>query len=272
MDDKKLLDAVNRSGFPLQIKAAAQVTRTRLDHGWRVLHQEHSWKNQQDGQSGFIDLILLDEHKTTALVVECKRTTDAHWIFLVPETNPKLHRHGKAWATHLTRLRPGSNRWRDLNFSPQTPESAFCVIDGQDPKARPMLERVAAEVVSATQAYAHEEFELRDVNKVFTRIYANVILTTARLKLCTFDAHSINISNGTMAGAAFTDVPYLRFRKQLSTAPPYIVWSGSEPDPSSVAQAKENTVFVVNADHLLQFLSEFKVSDTSFDSLNDPER
>jgi hypothetical protein len=270
MDDKKLLDAVNRSGFPLQIKAAAEIAKTQDRHGWRVLHQEHAWKNLRDGQSGFIDLVLLDRYETTALIVECKRSLDTNWIFLVPEINPMRHGRGKAWATHVVPPYVHSDALRELSFAPHTPESAFCVIDGQDPKARPMVERVAAEVASATEAYAREDYGLRDPSKSFTRIYANVILTTARLKLCAFDTHHISISTGTIADASFKEVPYLRFRKQLSTEPVLNGVPESRQDASTMAQAKENTVFVVNADHLLEFLSEFEVSDRSFNSLQRP--
>ena len=81
MDDQKLIDAVNRSGFPLQIKTAALVEQFVERHGWRVRYSEHSWRSAND--DGFIDLVLEDRHGTGVLVVECKRVLNASWVFLV---------------------------------------------------------------------------------------------------------------------------------------------------------------------------------------------
>lgn len=54
MNDEKLSDAVNRSGFPLQIGLEHYINETRKSHGWTVIYTEHSWKNPKDGASGFI--------------------------------------------------------------------------------------------------------------------------------------------------------------------------------------------------------------------------
>ena len=72
---------VNNSGFPLQIGLAHQVKSTTSRHGWKVLYQEHSWKNESE--AGFIDLVLEDKHRTWLMNIECKRVLDTSWLFLV---------------------------------------------------------------------------------------------------------------------------------------------------------------------------------------------
>ena len=81
------VETVNKSGFPLQIRVAYEVETTRNQHGWRVLHEEHSWVNKHSGTDGFIDLVLEDQHKVSKMVVECKKAWKSSWIFLVPTEN-----------------------------------------------------------------------------------------------------------------------------------------------------------------------------------------
>lgn len=77
-----------------------------------------------------------------------------------------------------------------------------------------------------------------------------------------FSPKSISLSDGTLASADFDDVPFVRFRKQMSmrgtllTPDDYVNGRDS-------AYAKENTVFVVRADALLAFLEQFEVPKDS---------
>ncbi len=48
------------------------------------------------------------------------------------------------------------------------------------------------------------------------RTYINVIATTAKLEVCKFDPSKIDLETGTIAEAECEEVPYIRFRKQLS--------------------------------------------------------
>lgn len=79
-------------------------------------------------------------------------------------------------------------------MEPKTPESNFCVIDGRDDKVRPMLERVAGELVPATEAFPKE-----DTERVVTgrrTAYASLIVTTAKITVATFDAASVALADG----------------------------------------------------------------------------
>jgi len=265
---EKLTEFVNQSGFPLQIAIQSLVSRTVSQHGWRVLYQEHSWINRADGSSGFLDLVLENRYGTSVLLVECKRVLETVWTFLLPGPRITSRRHAKAWVTR----HGGGNfnwfDWFDLALDPQAPESAFCVVPGQDSRARPMLERVGAELVSATEGVAEEERLLKSKLPDSLRMYFSVIVTTAKLSVCVFDADMVSLSDGMLSDAQFHEAPYVRFRKQLSTRVPNIDQANGD-STRLLAKAKEHTVFVVNSEALLTFLSGFEVDNSSLRSLVD---
>jgi len=146
---------------------------------------------------------------------------------------------------------------------PPSPESEFCAVRGEAKNDRPMLERIASEVVLATEALAFEQKDRLPEEFGSTKMYFNVILTTAQLEVCQFDVSEISLANGKVPdNSKISDVQFVRFRKQLS-----IVQQGMQPkidDAKTLTDAKENTVLIVNARHLGQFLTEFEVDRTSF--------
>ncbi|MBP1150342.1 MULTISPECIES: hypothetical protein [Methylocaldum] len=266
MNDDKLSEAVNRSGFPLQIGLEHLINETRGSHGWKVIFSEHSWKNTTDGCSGFIDLVLEDQYGTSVLIIESKRVLETSWIFLIEDERQLQRRHAKSWL-----LRYFDNRFtyfglKELTLEPTTPQSQYCVVDGQDPKSKPMLERVGADVVSSVEGFAYEEKELHLKDREAFRMYFGVIVTTAKLKVCSFNPARISITDGKIQDANFKEVPYLRFRKQLAShyeVPEHYAVGGYR----EISSAKESTVFVVNAEALPRFLREFEVDDNSLRSV-----
>jgi len=267
MDNAKLIKIINSSGFPLQIGIEDLIKNSHQNHGWSVLSSEHAWENLDNGRSGFIDLVLEDHHKTSVLVVECKRVIDSSWLFLNPDKSIKNRTHVKAWVTKKIGSKTQYFGWKDLTASPDTPESAFCVVAGQDAKSKPMLERVAHDVVESTDGFANEE-HINLVDKFDSlRMYFNVIITTAKLKVCSFDPSQVSMEDGKFDDTEITEVPFLRFRKQLS---PRSLKNGSLITDGfySLIREKENTVFVVNAEHLLIFLKDFEVNSSSLRDLN----
>jgi hypothetical protein len=254
------LRTVNESGFPLQI-AVRHLVDSAKPGGWRLRYTEHAWREAENGTSGFIDLVLQNQWDTAYLVVECKRVRDVDWIFLAEDGNPRSRRQCKCW---VSRFLEGSFKffgWEECPLDPPSREAAFCVVRGQTPNGqRPMLERVASEVVIATEAVARQERDFRPPNRddIF-RTYVSVIVTTAPLLVGTFDPAAISLFDGTMDGAKFESVPYVRFRKQLSGGSDHL--PPSYKPASEVAASRESTVFVVNAEHMAQFLGEFKLDD-----------
>jgi hypothetical protein len=121
-----------------------------------------------------------------------------------------------------------------------------------------MLENVAAVLMHATEAFAREdELTLKARNSgTVSRYYFNVIVTTAKLETCVFDPAKISLSDGMIEGGECNEVPYIRFRKQLSSKP-LLQAKNSNSTKGDIVAAKENTVFVVNAENLQDFLSKF---------------
>jgi hypothetical protein len=60
--------------------------------------------------------------------------------------------------------------------------------------------------------------------------------------------------------AEFRPVPFVRFRKSLSTKPVDQL-NLSEKSPYHLSKTKENTVFIVNSTHFSDFLRTIEVDD-----------
>jgi hypothetical protein len=285
MDPKKITDIVNRSGFPLQIGIAHLIEHTTKDHGWRVLYTEHEWSNlfsskPERDKEGFIDIVLENEYRTVVAVIECKRVKDVvDWIFLQPGEELKDEGNTKVLLVAPNQRYPNGtpycyHEWIDIpDLRPLSPQAAFCVMPGHDHMARPLLERIASELIPATEALAEEErrFAFHDVSQPF-RMYLNIIVTTAKLGVCTFNPLTISLADGTLEPISYAIIPYVRFRKQLSRnnqillATPERAASGISFDKQLV-NLKEHTVFVVNAEKLIEFLANFKLTDCSLRSV-----
>ncbi|MBW7997294.1 MAG: hypothetical protein FVQ81_12130 [Candidatus Glassbacteria bacterium] len=267
MDNSKLQEIVNKSGFPLQIGLEAMINNSQGELGWEVFSSEHSWREIGGSNFGFIDLVLLNEANTAFMIVECKKVVDCSWIFLIPVKPNMLleRRHVKAMVPTIKDHKFKGFAWEDVTADPQSPESSYCVVHGQDPKARPMLERIASILVDSTEAFAIEYDHYGVDRSNMLKLFFSVIVTTAELKICKFDPYEISIADGAMLKETeFIDVPYLRFRKQLS---PYQV-SGVEGGAKDFLIAKENTVFIVNANKLSDFLERFELSESAATKLN----
>lgn len=259
IDEKKARSIVNSSGFPLQIRIEKLVNE-HSDLEWQVLTREHSWFNPENNYGSFIDLVL--EHKTskTLLTLECKRVKDTSWIFLQEEHSPPKRRHIKTWVAVYTRSQERLRGWTDSTGYPETPESEFCVVAGQDSRAKPMLERIAAELIEATEAFAEQDCEYHRDQSDFTRIFVPVIVTTAELQICKFDFKNVSLATGEIGESAIETVPYLRFRKQLSNRS-YLAQFKHGVDYREIDRVKENTVFIVNSNHVADFLAEIEIHE-----------
>lgn len=260
MDDKKLRDIVNSSGFPLQIGIQRHIEKTQNIHGWSVLAKELPWHNLSADTNGFVDLVLTNQYDTQKIIIECKRVRETSWLFLEPDTRNADRRHATFWVTCVEDDNTHYFNWFEAALDPSSPESAFCVVHGQDPKSKPMLERTAAELLDATEAIAFEEYQLHKKDKTrFLSFYCSVIATTAELRICTFNPEDISTEKGEIHKAEFRKVPFLRFRKSLSTRQPSHV--GVKSFKEAIG-AKERTVFVVNAEHIVEFVQSLEIQDS----------
>jgi hypothetical protein len=255
------LEVVDRSGYPLQMAIAHLVEKGRDIHGWRVLYEEHAWKHK-DGEQGFIDIVLENENMQVVLVVECKRIQNKEWVLLPTDGNAMPRRFARGYrikringsvAGHLS-------GWSDEALEPKSPEAAFCVMpkDARDPS----VEQIGAELVTASEALELEErgyLDNRGGNS--SRVYFPAIVTTAQLKVCSFDPKRISLADGLVpADAKFEVVDYVRFTKQLSTESGCIGGFGEYgQEAATIARAKTRTAFVVSAPKLDHFLRNFLI-------------
>lgn len=261
--DPEALRIANDSGFPLQIAVQHSVTAARGTHGWRVVHTEHGWHNPADDQSGFIDLVLRDQHNFANLVVECKRVRNATWLFFNTEGTSNPRRHCKAWASHYVGGQFSLFGWHDIPIDPASPEAKFCAVRGQTTNDKnTYLERVAGELISSTEALALQERDYPREHEENMRMYFNVVVTTAELKVASFDVNHLSVEDGTLKEANIKDVPFVRVRKQFSMRPADLSsadWLRHD-DPD---YRRENTVIVVRADRLNEFLQHFEIPNAS---------
>jgi len=252
-EDDRLLAIANASGFPLQIAIEQAVRASYAEHHWKVQYVEHSWNNRLDAQQGFIDLVLRDQNGTFTLVVECKRVRDAAWLFLRPDGTNNKRRHCKTWVSSYDNGVMKYFGWHDLIVDPPGVEAPYCTVRGQS-DAMPMLERIAADVVSSTEALAWEEKDYRPERGASVQFYISVIVTTAELKIATFAPGDISMNDGAIKTANFETVPVVRFRKQLS--PRSDAFSSADYESGvDTSSRKEHTVFVVNAEAIVDFLA-----------------
>lgn len=261
-DQGALSKIINQSGFPLQLAVDELLRRKGGEIGWGVLYREHGWSNP-DGQLGFADLVLEDRYRTCVMVLECKRVLDSDWLFLEESGANNETIRTRAWVNNTPDHGKEHSGYYDFRANPTSPESMYCVIAGQDQKSRPLLERLAAETCAATEAIAIEEYSsMLDLRYGF-RLYVPVIVTSARLSISSVDTQSIALSTGEASAVTHREVPFVRFRKQLSSA--FAVNpKGLERGFLELATAREKMVFVVNTTHLEPFLRAWEMHSDSF--------
>lgn len=86
-------------------------------------------------------------------------------------------------------------------------------------------------------------------------VFVPVIITTAELWICRCDPNQVTLNEGTLSEATFEQVPFIRFRKSLTTR------LTNQAHPTDLAQAnqdKQRTVVVINSTELVGFLSNWK--------------
>ncbi len=250
MKEDKLKKNLNSSGFPFQLAVEGEIRKVS---GWKVGRRECPWRNNDTGENGFIDIIA--EKNSSTLIIECKRVKDAEWIFLCGDRNMDRS-HARFWVNKLGGEKDAVG-WYDGQVEPTSPEAAFCAIMGQDHR-KPLLEHLAAELISATEAFAAEEYPFfADIP--MSMCYFPVIITTAELYVHQIKLSDIEITTGEIKDPEFKLVPLVRFRKSLTTAPPRFAVAREIRHPEELAEARERTVFVVNASYIKEFLDDWGI-------------
>lgn len=260
---EKLQRLVNSSGFPFQLRVAQEIRRVE-QLAWSVISEEHPWNDPPTSRDGFIDLIIGQNtnHDLHRMVIECKRTRDADWVFLLPNTRDRGTHVRCMWAStspqNLHESTAVQSGYHDFYVAPESYISEFCVVRGTGEGQRPMLENLASSLLSSTEAFAREEISLWLAgNTTGRRYYAPIIVTNARLTVCNFDLASVSLEAGEIADGEFEEVPYIRFRKSLTT----IMSEGRTVQTISAANRdRHRTILVVQSSHFADFLNDWHLN------------
>ena len=261
--NKEPLDVVNSTGFLFQYRVAHEIESTRDHHGWTVAGQEHRWQNNELKKEGFIDIVVQEEQFGMRIAIECKKRRDKSWIFLIPNTDIRAVTRTRVHWTFLVHERETLTGWDDFHLLPKTVESSICVMQGDDDKnrSRAMLEQLADPVLASVEALADEELQIVSSDFGAVRsLYMPVIVTNCELQTCSFNPYDIDLDTGEIdkARVEFLSVPFIRFRKNLSTKSKSL---NTPRDLQQANQENERTIFIVNAAHLTDFLSKCRFSN-----------
>ena len=264
-EKQKLLRLVNSSGFPFQLRVADQIRRQDPVSGWQLVTQEHAWRAPEDGREGFIDIVIRNKDHDR-MVIECKRTRDADWVFLLPK-NGISDLETQARMFYVSEPTAGTSTdqpqigWHNFQAQPDSPISEFCIVRGTGEGQKPMLENLCRVLLNSVECFAQEEFSLAIERKDgLNCLYIPVIVTNANLQVCRFKLPSISLEDGEIPDGDFASVPYIRFFKSLSTKP----MSFASIDSIGAAnRERQRTVFVVQSAQLESFLEAWRMPDTS---------
>lgn len=229
---------------------------------WRLAGREHRWQDES-GQSGYIDLLV--DFGALRVLIDCKKQKDKNWIFLKAKSSQHRDRCSLLWAKKYQPINqmpfPADfAAWDAFSISPTSYVSAFCTMQGQGDNSRTLLEKTASELTHAAECLAKEELAFTVVrNSSHQKIYMPIIVTNAKLMVCSFAPHNVNISTGELSleNTEFEEVPYIRFQKGLETSilgTDIQLGRQQELELRDINAEKERTVFVVNSENLLDFL------------------
>lgn len=266
------LKQINKSGFPFQLRIQQEIRASHSEHGWELASREHPWRDPNSESSGFIDLTLHHtKYLDDRLVIECKRvrTDDSRqlqWIFLLPDegwrptSQASCFEVGGGFKQLVGTTKWIERRlWGNVRVSPDSLESEFCILSTDDSKRQPILEALCGDVLESVEGLAQEEVRIEQSQSSdgFLRFIFPVIVTNASLTACHFNSGDVEITDGTLNAKAIklNRVPFIRFRKSLATQFP----DGKFVALKDAHRARERSVYIVNAEGLLEFLKGWAV-------------
>ncbi|MCF4970042.1 hypothetical protein [Nostoc sp. CMAA1605] len=269
-DTKNILKIVNASGFAFQLHIENTIRNTNNIHFWEVISSEHLWRSEETGRDGFIDIILgSPSHADYRAVIECKRTQDANWVFLITNQQEQLTQSSILLYTKAFQYQNLAEYYK-FSVVPSSVESNFCAIRGSDEKDKPMLERISTHLIESVECLANQELNLKNDLRGSVAVYFPIIVTNANLFTCSFNPSAVNSNTGMLEldQVELQPVDFIRFRKTLSSqfelyseVNSYSNLPGYSDSQSlkQLNQANERTVFVVRSTAIINFLRDFSI-------------
>jgi hypothetical protein len=267
----------NRSGFPFQLRIEHEIESSKTQHNWEVASREHPWRRQDTDSSGFIDIVLRNNaFPGDRLVIDCKRvksddSSQLQWLFLLPDPNPgetRMQSCLEVFGAPPTSSSHGGWQdyriWENVQVSPSSFQSEFCVLSGDEPKRQPILESHCANLLESLDGLAGEEVSISKSRKSRTGaiFIFPAIITNAKITVCQFKASEIKLTDGTLDRSSLKlfEVPFIRFRKSLVGDFP----KGEFNNLKDANRARERTVLIINSERLVEFLQQWNVTSTRF--------
>jgi len=251
--NEELNKLINASGFLLQLALENEINHLKKSD--LSVTREHPWKSSIADKDGFIDLIV--STGMMRFVIECKRPRDGVWVFLVQNNAQNIIEKSRSlWSSSKINA-PSTSGINDFYFTPNSYESDVCIIRGQNDQDKPLLERIASQVLLSQDCLIIEELGFVERHRFPTQlIYVPVIVTAAKLFICKVDPSKIDINSGTLSDATFEEVPLVRFRKSLVSD----LSIGADPfDLHGSNRDRERTVFVINSNHFAAVLNQWRI-------------
>jgi hypothetical protein len=245
-----LANLVNSSGFLFQWAVEEYVRQTSPEHHWEVVAREFPWATVDGGRSGFVDFIA-DRFGLHA-VFECKRSKDGEWVFLVPEDAEPNLEFRTLWS-YITDGGVNELGWGDLHVAPKMLRSELCVVRGASDNDKPMLERIASDLVRSAESVARSQGDTLRRKPNTAAAFIPVIVTNTKLYACRVNPREVDLAVGTLpAAATFEPVMAIKFQKATAT-------DVNQPNTKHRTLhdqwlSKERSVVVVNVAHLKDWL------------------
>lgn len=252
---------INESGYPLQIFIEDLIEENKKETIWKIQVSEHRWINDQTKDEGFIDLVLRNTDDNFRMIIECKRII-GKWNFLIPKKNFSDTGDLKILSMNYNSK---EYKWPIGHFTPNSYESSFCVMENGEKKDSRTLEKISSELLLSLEYFAKSETEfkvslLNDNPPIFGqefKAYIPIIITTADLQVYKFDPKDFDVKIGEITEGEFETVPFIRFRKNLSSHIKYTDIK-KKYDFSELNKEYDRSVFIVHAEYFIEFLKYFR--------------
>lgn len=271
-----LFNSMNEQGYLFQEACVQTLLKRTKSTGWDLPVYDYS-VSHPDGRNTRVDIVLSRPEKNGVeayAIVECKRANPeySYWLFGTPDYGLPEEFHGVYLPPSGTAdLRAKFHKTPIQLYSP-VPMSWMEVRKGRKANQRASvpqtIEDAATQVLLGTTGVATEQLKQRSkVDSYHNRVYFfPVVLTTARLFVANYSTDDIDIASGMIAqdkvefsGGSEPDEQrwvLINYPASESLALAGIPESLHSTNPADLDQYKLRSIFVVNANHLVNFFSQ----------------
>jgi len=218
------------------------------------VQEEIAWRDS-DGSDKFLDMVAVGAGVRVS--IECKKTAQDKFIFLLPEVDEIQQRQPTLRGVYLYQIQDsaprGSVAWGRISTLPTTYDSMYCVTKTSGPNR--LLEANAQALVRGTEAYAADRCKRFRPQGAESKSVPciPVLITNAPLFVARYRPDDVSLESGIYQarGEHLTAEQVVRFTKQFTTSPDI--------------ETRERTVLVAHTsaiNELFRSLASASVEDT----------